>query len=173
MKGQFGAEIPGERSMYLRMVQEQLRNLLKALDEREAGVISMRFGLADGQPKTLDEIGKAYGMTRERIRQIERKTLSKLRHPKRSMLLREYLDFDYGPFQEEDHGPADPAARGLVYCEKHGWGEGPSSPGLTCACCICSVKAPEAGRPQEYCSNACKQAAYRRRRARTRKSAMS
>jgi RNA polymerase primary sigma factor len=58
----------------------------------EAGVVSMRFGLTDGQPKTLDEIGKVYGVTRERIRQIESKTMSKLRHPSRSQVLRDYLD---------------------------------------------------------------------------------
>ena len=63
-----------------------------ALSEREAGVVSMRFGLTDGQPKTLDEIGKVYGVTRERIRQIESKTMSKLRHPSRSQVLRDYLD---------------------------------------------------------------------------------
>ena len=62
------------------------------LAEREAGVVAMRFGLTDGQPKTLDEIGKVYGVTRERIRQIESKTMSKLRHPSRSQVLRDYLD---------------------------------------------------------------------------------
>ena len=165
MKRQFGSHIPGEGLMNLRMLQEQLRSVLETLDDREAGVIKMRFGLADGQPKTLDEIGKAYGVTRERIRQIESKTMSKLRHPKRSGLLRDYLDTDYFPFQE-DHESSDPVARGLVYCEKHGWSEKPSSPGPICACCPCPVAAPVASRPQEYCSNACKQAAYRRRRVR-------
>ena len=66
--------------------------VLDTLSEREAGVVSMRFGLTDGQPKTLDEIGKVYGVTRERIRQIESKTMSKLRHPSRSQVLRDYLD---------------------------------------------------------------------------------
>jgi RNA polymerase primary sigma factor len=74
------------------MLQEQLQSVLRTLSEREAGVVSMRFGLADGQPKTLDEIGKVYGVTRERIRQIESKTMSKLRHPSRSQVLRDYLD---------------------------------------------------------------------------------
>ncbi|OEJ54470.1 RNA polymerase sigma factor [Streptomyces agglomeratus] len=73
-------------------LQEQLHSVLDTLSEREAGVVSMRFGLADGQPKTLDEIGKVYGVTRERIRQIESKTMSKLRHPSRSQVLRDYLD---------------------------------------------------------------------------------
>jgi len=66
--------------------------VLSTLSGREAGVVSMRFGLADGLPKTLDEIGKVYGVTRERIRQIEFKTMSKLRHPSRSQVLRDYLD---------------------------------------------------------------------------------
>jgi RNA polymerase primary sigma factor len=74
------------------LLQEQLHAVLDTLSEREAGVVSMRFGLTDGQPKTLDEIGKVYGVTRERIRQIESKTMSKLRHPSRSQVLRDYLD---------------------------------------------------------------------------------
>jgi RNA polymerase primary sigma factor len=74
------------------LLQEQLHQVLDTLSEREAGVVSMRFGLTDGQPKTLDEIGKVYGVTRERIRQIESKTMSKLRHPSRSQVLRDYLD---------------------------------------------------------------------------------
>ncbi len=74
------------------LLQEQLHSVLDTLSEREAGVVSMRFGLTDGQPKTLDEIGKVYGVTRERIRQIESKTMSKLRHPSRSQALRDYLD---------------------------------------------------------------------------------
>jgi RNA polymerase primary sigma factor len=82
---------PGEAVSFT-LLQEQLQAVLGTLSEREAGVVSMRFGLADGQPKTLDEIGKVYGVTRERIRQIESKTMSKLRHPSRSKLLRDYLD---------------------------------------------------------------------------------
>jgi RNA polymerase primary sigma factor len=74
------------------LLQEQLHAVLDTLSEREAGVVSMRFGLTDGQPKTLDEIGRVYGVTRERIRQIESKTMSKLRHPSRSQVLRDYLD---------------------------------------------------------------------------------
>ncbi|MFZ0322695.1 MAG: RNA polymerase sigma factor [Actinomycetes bacterium] len=74
------------------LLQEQLHSVLDTLSAREAGVVSMRFGLTDGQPKTLDEIGKVYGVTRERIRQIESKTMSKLRHPSRSQVLRDYLD---------------------------------------------------------------------------------
>jgi len=74
------------------LLQEQLHSVLDTLSEREAGVVAMRFGLTDGQPKTLDEIGKVYGVTRERIRQIESKTMSKLRQPSRSQVLRDYLD---------------------------------------------------------------------------------
>ncbi len=74
------------------LLQEQLHSVLDTLSEREAGVVAMRFGLTDGQPRTLDEIGKVYGVTRERIRQIESKTMSKLRHPSRSQVLRDYLD---------------------------------------------------------------------------------
>ena len=74
------------------LLQEQLHSVLDTLSDRESGVVQMRFGLTDGQPKTLDEIGKVYGVTRERIRQIESKTMSKLRHPSRSQVLRDYLD---------------------------------------------------------------------------------
>jgi len=74
------------------LLQEQLQSVLDMLSEREAGVVSMRFGLTGGQPKTLDEIGRVYGVTRERIRQIESKTMCKLRHPSRSQVLRDYLD---------------------------------------------------------------------------------
>ena len=82
---------PGEAVSFT-LLQEQLHSVLDTLSEREAGVVSMRFGLTDGQPKTLDEIGKVYGVTRERIRQIESKTMSKLRHQSRSQVLRDYLD---------------------------------------------------------------------------------
>ncbi|HLS49842.1 MAG TPA: RNA polymerase sigma factor [Actinomycetaceae bacterium] len=85
------AVVPAEAVSFT-LLQEQLHAVLDTLSEREAGVVSMRFGLTDGQPKTLDEIGKVYGVTRERIRQIESKTMSKLRHPSRSQVLRDYLD---------------------------------------------------------------------------------
>ncbi|MFF1819383.1 RNA polymerase sigma factor [Kribbella sp. NPDC058245] len=85
------AIVPAEAVSFT-LLQEQLHAVLDTLSEREAGVVSMRFGLTDGQPKTLDEIGKVYGVTRERIRQIESKTMSKLRHPSRSQVLRDYLD---------------------------------------------------------------------------------
>lgn len=74
------------------LLQEQFKQVLETLSPREAGVIKMRYGLEDGQPKTLDDIGRVYGVTRERIRQIESKTMSKLRHPSRSQTLRDFLD---------------------------------------------------------------------------------
>ena len=74
------------------LMQEQLRDVLASLSDRESSVVKMRFGLTDGQPKTLDDIGREFGLTRERIRQIESKTLSKLRHPSRAQKLRDYLD---------------------------------------------------------------------------------
>ncbi|MCS4489196.1 RNA polymerase sigma factor [Corynebacterium sp. ES2775-CONJ] len=74
------------------LLQDQLQDVLHTLTEREAGVVRLRFGLTDGMPRTLDEIGQVYGVTRERIRQIESKTMSKLRHPSRSQVLRDYLD---------------------------------------------------------------------------------
>ena len=74
------------------LLQDQLQSVLETLSEREAGVVRLRFGLTDGQPRTLDELGQGYGVTRARIRQIESKTMSKLRHPSRSQVLRDYLD---------------------------------------------------------------------------------
>ena len=84
--------IQPDEAVSFTLLQEQLHSVLGTLSEREAGVVSMRFGLTDGQPKTLEQIGKVYGVTRERIRQIESKTMSKLRHPSRSKVLRDYLD---------------------------------------------------------------------------------
>jgi RNA polymerase primary sigma factor len=81
---------PGEAVSFT-LLQDQLHSVLGTLPEREAGVVSMRFGLTDGQPKTLEQVGKVYGVTRERIRQIESKAMSKLRHPSRSQVLRDYL----------------------------------------------------------------------------------
>ena len=74
------------------LLQIQLQTVLTTLNEREAGVIRLRFGLTDGRPHTLDEIGRVYGVTRERIRQIEARSMAKLRHPARSQKLRDYLD---------------------------------------------------------------------------------
>jgi RNA polymerase primary sigma factor len=85
------AVAPSEAVSFI-LLREELHSVLGTLSEREADVVSMRFGLADGRPRTLDEIGKVYGVTRERIRQIESNTLSKLRHPSRARLLRDFLD---------------------------------------------------------------------------------
>jgi RNA polymerase primary sigma factor len=74
------------------LLQAQVQSVLRTLSAREAGVITLRFGLTDSRPRTLDEIGHVYGVTRERIRQIEAKTMSKLRHPSRAQMLRGYLD---------------------------------------------------------------------------------
>ncbi|MDP9068281.1 MAG: RNA polymerase sigma factor RpoD [Actinomycetota bacterium] len=85
------APIPLERASF-KLLQEQLESVLHTLSEREKEVIRLRFGLVDGQPRTLEDVGKKFGVTRERIRQIESKTLSKLRHPSRSQKLRDYLE---------------------------------------------------------------------------------
>ena len=85
------AIVPLDAASFL-LLQEQLQTVLHSLTERETRVIEMRFGLLDGRPRTLEEVGQEFGVTRERIRQIESKTLSKLRHPSRSQKLRDYLD---------------------------------------------------------------------------------
>ena len=84
------AVAPADAASYT-LLQEQLHSVLDTLSEREAGIVSLRFGLTGGQPKTLDQIGKVYGVTRERIRQIEARTMSKLRQPSRAQSLRAYL----------------------------------------------------------------------------------
>jgi RNA polymerase primary sigma factor len=85
------AIVPMDAASFL-LLREQLDAVLHALTDREKKVIQLRFGLLDGQPRTLEEVGQEFGVTRERIRQIESKTLSKLRHPSRSQKLRDYLD---------------------------------------------------------------------------------
>ncbi|WP_103563426.1 RNA polymerase sigma factor RpoD [Actinomadura rubteroloni] len=85
------AVVPIEAAAFI-LLQDQLRDILQTLSEREQRVIRLRFGLADGHPRTLEEVGREFGVTRERIRQIESKTLAKLRHPSRAQLLREYLE---------------------------------------------------------------------------------
>ena len=85
------AVVPIEAAAFI-MLQEQLDRVLCELSEREQRIIQLRFGLSDGHPRTLEEVGREFGVTRERIRQIESKTLAKLRHPSRALLLREYLD---------------------------------------------------------------------------------
>ncbi|MCL6471660.1 MAG: RNA polymerase sigma factor RpoD [Firmicutes bacterium] len=85
------AEVPADAASFS-LLQEQLQEVLDTLSERERRVIELRFGLIDGHPRTLEEVGRVFGVTRERIRQIESKTLSKLRHPNRSAKLRDYLE---------------------------------------------------------------------------------
>jgi RNA polymerase primary sigma factor len=85
------AVVPIEAAAFI-MLQDQLDRVLCDLSEREQRIIQLRFGLSDGHPRTLEEVGREFGVTRERIRQIESKTLAKLRHPSRALLLREYLD---------------------------------------------------------------------------------
>lgn len=85
------AIVPLDAASFI-LLQEQLESVLHTLSEREKKVIQLRFGLHDGTPRTLEEVGKEFGVTRERIRQIESKTLSKLRHPSRSQKLRDYLE---------------------------------------------------------------------------------
>ncbi|MGH3281893.1 MAG: RNA polymerase sigma factor RpoD, partial [Trebonia sp.] len=85
------AVVPIEAAAFI-MLQDQLDRVLCDLSEREQRIIQLRFGLADGHPRTLEEVGREFGVTRERIRQIESKTLAKLRHPSRALVLREYLD---------------------------------------------------------------------------------
>jgi RNA polymerase primary sigma factor len=87
-----GQAVVALESVSFALLQDQLQSVLATLSEREAGIVRLRFGLADGQPRTLDQIGQIYGITRERIRQIESKTMAKLRHPSRSQALRDYLD---------------------------------------------------------------------------------
>ncbi len=85
------AVVPIEAAAFI-LLQDQLGGILRTLSEREQRIIQLRFGLADGHPRTLEEVGREFGVTRERIRQIESKTLAKLRHPSRAQILREYLD---------------------------------------------------------------------------------
>ena len=81
-----------ENSVIAELLHTDIRSVLATLDEREHQVIRLRFGLDDGQPRTLDEIGRSFKLSRERIRQIERETMAKLRHPSRAQALRDYLD---------------------------------------------------------------------------------
>ena len=82
---------PAEAASY-QLLREQVTDVLHTLNEREARVLELRFGLEDGRGRTLEEVGKAFGVTRERIRQIEAKALRKLRHPTRSKKLRDFLE---------------------------------------------------------------------------------
>jgi RNA polymerase primary sigma factor len=79
-------------AVFFTLLKDQLRSVLATLSAREASIVELRYGLTDGRPRTLDEISHVHGVTRERIRQIESKTMAKLRHPSRSQPLRDYLD---------------------------------------------------------------------------------
>lgn len=120
------------------LLQQQIHAVLDTLSEREAGVIAMRFGLTDGERKTLDEIGKVYGVTRERIRQIESKTISKLRHRSRSQALEEYfynggrrpraIESDGLPEKENQPPGPTPSDRGPTNSQGEHGGRGEPSP---------------------------------------------
>jgi Sigma-70, region 4 len=145
----------------------QIVQVLRTLSEREAGAIRMRLGLtATGTPMPPNEIAKAYGITIERYRQIESKTFSKLRHPSRSQVLRDYLD-------AERVRPVPQAIRDeilgelsewepLAWCDRHGWTV-PEGASGTCERCPCLISKPDVGRPRRYCSDACRKAASRAR----------
>lgn len=147
------------------LLVEQLRSMLQTVSEAEAGVIRLRFGLDGGLPRTWDELAETYGVTRERIRQIEREAMDKLRDPARSTVLEGYQDGLVPDILRHYRGP-DPGH--LVHCDRHGWFERipPIHDGPTCAQCPCSLFGGigRIGRPAKYCSNACRQAAYRRRK---------
>ena len=144
---------PTSRFVLRIMDTDTLAAVLDSLSEREAGVITMRFGILDGQPKTLDEIARVYGVTRERVRQFESKTLSKLRHSSRSDLLTVMDGKARVGFIDALFGRHDPLGDDLVpcsHCHKH-WFDPQSG-------------VPAGGRTRKYCSDKCRQAAYRARR---------
>src|SRR5690606_15023775 len=97
------AVVPIEAAAFI-LLQDQLEEILGTLSEREQRIIQLRFGLTDGHPRTLEEVGREFGVTRERIRQIEAKTLAKLRHPSRAQMLREYLDRGLAPALRAESG---------------------------------------------------------------------
>jgi DNA-binding CsgD family transcriptional regulator len=149
---------------------DQLNSVLQTLSARSADIIRLRFGLLDEEPRTLAEIGQIYGISRERVRKIEEKAMSALRHPSRSQVLRGYLDSD-------DEGSLVSAMRHArrtripddlrdgpspVFCSRHGW----FHPRGLKKCSFCPCELPYhagVGRPNIYCTKACRQAAYRKR----------
>jgi hypothetical protein len=164
MRRRFESRIPGEDVVITRMMAEQLDHVLDTLFEREAGVLRMTFGLADGRPRSQSEIATFYGVSTERIRQIQAKTTSKLRHESRSGILRYYLDGNSFPALDRIR-IHNLAGRGLVQCPRHGWVDRSSE--RICPCCPCPLREPteRGGRRQLYCSGACRQMAHRQRRA--------
>lgn len=151
---------------------DQLLTALSTLSPRDAGLIKLRWGLEDGEPKTLDEIGLTYGVTRARVRQLIDAAIRKLQDPTLLEALR--------PFTSDDFARVPAATREqklgihtteeqLVYCSKHrGWfapEEARRNSRRTCDNCQCLVPAQSNGRRRRYCSSACRQEAYRKRRA--------
>lgn len=149
-----------------------LRRVLDTLSERESGVLLHRFGLLDGRPRTHDEIGRIYGVHRERVRQIESAAMSRLRHPARATVLRDFMDDEFVEISDDVRlrlrGSLDAEPPPLAHCDKHGWsdpGADPIAEPLRCLECPCALAYGQSGRPRRYCSGACRQAAYRRRRS--------
>lgn len=133
-----------------------LQSVLDTLSEREAGVITLRFGIIDGQPKTLDQIARIYGITPQRVREIESKTMSKLRHPARSEFLAVKDGNEWVGVIDALFGRHTPSSDDLVVCSYcHECWFNPHSGVFT------------GGRSRKYCSDKCRQAAYRARRRKT------
>ncbi len=150
---------PTQRRAAPEFALDQLAAVLETVSGRERGVILMRYGLLDDEPKTLAEIGRYYKVSRERIRQIERHVMSKLRHPSRSQVLRDYLDDDIARLPDHVRArilrefiPPPPA---MAQCDRHGWFR-PSISRPTCDSCPCPVPARWTGRPSSHCSSACR-----------------
>ena len=144
----------------------RLQVILATLSEREAGIIRLRFGLTDGQPRTLNEIGQVYGLTGERVRQIEVRALAKLRRGDRIYGLGDFVGEDFRPDPEQLE-TSFLGRRVKVFCDRHGWSPdlGLRGSSRTCELCPCFLLEDwTGGRPSRYCSNACRQAAYRRRK---------
>jgi len=157
---------PVADSVERRAAIAQIHAALDTFSEREAGVISMRFGLTDGEPKTLDEIGRVYGVTRERVRQIEMMVLRQLSDPIRNAMFRDFLETDgIGSLDyltdEQQREWANYFIEAYIADLHHAherYNELPRCPG-----CAGRVSQPHQGRARKYCSNRCRQAAYRGR----------
>jgi hypothetical protein len=146
----------------------QINKVLDTLSEREAGVISLRFGMTDGEPKTLDEIGKLYGVTRDRIRQIESKVLSKLRHQSRRILVLDYVGTEgAAPLRRLTDDESRKQVQKYIdeYIARLQRDQESFDKLPQCPKCPRKVPWSEQGRPRIYCSARCRQAAYRDRRA--------
>ena len=166
MKRRLDSRIPGENGLFLRMFPSIFQTAMDGLSPQEAGVLSLRFGITDGEPKTLDEIGKVNGVTRERIRQIESRGMAKLREVAGDAGLGDFTDLDFQTLGALLGKRPEP---GLIKCERHGgWREDNLHPSRVCQGCDCSLPFvpwfDRHGRTQRYCTNSCKQAAYRRRK---------